>query len=101
MMPRAGGAGGREQVRGVVLAYVATLPRASADTDHSRQMKSFLFLTSYRQGAATGVFIMKQQHLEKRISIKRGMTTILFPTVNTQFNHKGQIAVLGSSFFAI
>lgn len=40
----------------VFCAYVATLPRASADTDHSRQMKSLLFLKSSRQGAATGFY---------------------------------------------
>lgn len=42
---------------GVFCAYVATLPRASADTDHSRQMKSLLFLKSSRQGAATGFLL--------------------------------------------
>lgn len=47
---------GREEGGGV-FAYVATLPRASADTDHSRQMKSLLFLKSSRQGAATGFLL--------------------------------------------
>lgn len=42
---------------GVFQACVATLPRASADTDHSRQMKSLLFLKSSRQGAATGFLL--------------------------------------------
>lgn len=35
------------------------LPGASADTDHSRQMKSLLFLKYSRQGATTKFFLLK------------------------------------------
>lgn len=52
---RRGRLGGRRE--GGVFAYVATLPRANADTDHSRQMKSLLFLKSSRQGAAMGFLL--------------------------------------------
>lgn len=47
---------GREEGGGPS-AYVATLPRASPDTDHSRQMKSLLFSKSSRQGAVMGFLL--------------------------------------------
>lgn len=51
------GVGSSDRQEGGVFAYVATLPGASADTDHSRQMKSLIFLKSSRQGAATGFLL--------------------------------------------
>lgn len=56
------------------------LPTASADTDHSRQMKLLLFLKSSRQGATTKFFLLKK-------FLKTDMTAIFFPTPKKHFSH--------------
>lgn len=50
---------------GYIFACVATLPRASADTDHCRHMKSLLFLKSFTDKELPRDFYYEKKKISK------------------------------------